>query len=257
MPVRRQTLQEWFLDHQLRHEWRRRFFNPVSLDVDVTALAQAYEAKGREAPWSAILVKAVGLLARLHPEVNRAVFRTFCGARVVEFDRIIVNFPMLYSREGQEDVLGAITISEPHALTIEQIRDVIRAGRRRRLEDTRVARFVTGPNTFLNRLRLRAIHATVNHFPRLYLRFGGGGLSVTSLLFLSDEDVKLRVTPYGPTAMTIGAITVSREPDGRRLMRLGIGFDHTAVRGDQAAVAVRTLARLLQSRDPKDQALFL
>ena len=256
MPVRRQTLHEWFLDYQLRHEWRRRFYNPMSVDVDVTALAEAYEAKGREAPWSAIVVKAAGLVAQKHPEINRVVFRTFYGARVVDFDRVTVNFPMLYSREGQE-ILGAITIPEPQSLPIEAIRGHIRAGRRRRLEDTKVARFVLGKNTFFNRLRLRAIHASVNHFPGLYVKFGGGGLSVTSLLFLSDEDVKLRVTPYGPTAMTIGAITVSKEPDGRKLMRLGIGFDHTAIRGDQAAAAGQTLARLLQSREPQGLAQFL
>lgn len=256
MPVRRQTLHEWFLDYQLRHEWKRRFFNPVSVDVDVTALASAYEAEGRDVPWSAIVVKAAGLVAIRHPEVNRVVFRTFYGNRVVDFDRITVNFPVLWSREGQ-DILGAITIPEPQALSIDGIRDHIRAGRRRKLEETKVARFVLGKNNFFNRMRLRAIHGAVNHFPGLYLKFGGGGLSVTSLLFLSDERVKLRVTPYGPTAMTVGATSVSKEPDGRRLMRLGIGFDHTAVRGDQAVAAAQTMARLLQSEEPEVQAHFL
>ncbi|MBI5201374.1 MAG: hypothetical protein HY925_07295 [Elusimicrobia bacterium] len=256
MPIRRQSLHEWFLDYQLRHEWKRRFYNPVSVDVDVTSLAEAYEARGRDVPWSAIVVKAAGLLAQRHPEVNRVVFRTFYGARVVDFDRITVNFPVLYPRDG-ESILGAIAIPEPQSLSVDQIRDHIRSGRRRKLEDTKVARWVLGKNTFLNRLRLRAIHGAVNHFPRLYLKFGGGGVSVTSLLFLSDEDVKLRVTPYGPTAMTIGAITVSKEPDGRRLLRLGIGFDHTAVRGDQAVAAIQTMARLLQSPEPETRAQFL
>ncbi|MBI4345669.1 MAG: hypothetical protein HY553_02365 [Elusimicrobia bacterium] len=256
MPVRRQTLQEWFLDYQLRHEWKRRFFNPVSLDVDVTALAEAYEAKGRPAPWSAIIVKAAALLAERVPAVNRVVFRTFYGTRVVDFDQIIVNFPMLRSREGQP-VLSAITIPEPHRLSIEMIRDVIRAGRRRKLSDTKVTKYVVGPNTFLNRLRLKLLHATVVNFPHLYVKLGGGGLSVTSLLFLSDESVRCRVTPYGMTAMTIGALTVSREAGGRRLLHLGLGFDHTALRGDEGAVAAQTLARILQSRDPEMLAQFV
>lgn len=255
MPVRKQTLQEWFLDHQLRHEWTRRFFNPFSLDVDVTELARAYEARGRLAPWSAIVVKAAAMLAQRHPEINRAVFRTFYGTRVVDFDRIVVNFPVLYSHEGRS-VLSAITIPEPHGLSIEQIRGHIREGRRRKIEDTKVARYVVGPNTFLNRLRLRLIHAAAAHFPQLHIRFGGG-MSVSSLLSLSDENVKLRITPFGSTAMTIGAVSVSKEADGKHLLRLGIGIDHTALRGDEAALAARTLARLLQSRDPEVQAQFL
>ncbi len=47
MPLRRQGLEEWFLDHQLRRVYRDHDFVQWQLSVDVTELWAAWKAVGR------------------------------------------------------------------------------------------------------------------------------------------------------------------------------------------------------------------
>lgn len=254
MPVRRPTLDEWFLDYQLRHASSRHFFLPIDVDADVTPIAKAWEERGKKAPWTAIVVKATALMAERHPDVNRAIFHTFYGTRIVEFDKVIVNLPIMLKENGHS-VLGAIPIPEPQKLGVAEIQDRIRKGKARPLAETKVSKYLVRPNTLLERTRLRAIHFLVYNFPRLYERMGGGGVSVSSLLNHSADDFRCRVMSYGATTLTVGAASVAAEPDGRRLLRLGVGFDHAAQRGDEMMAAVRTLCRVLQ--DPKLRPEFV
>lgn len=252
MPIRKPTLDEWFLDYQLRKAARGHFFLPIAADVDATPIAAAYEARGVKPPWTAIVVKAAALMTERHPLLNRAIFHTFYGTRIVEFERVVVNLPVMLKENGQS-VLGAVPIAEPQRMSMEELQGVIKAGRSRPIAETKVSKYLLQPNTFLNRARLRAIHFVVYNFPALYVRMGGGGVSVSSILNLSADDFHCRVTSYGLTALTIAAVSVSTEADGRKLLRLGIGFDHSAQRGDEALAAVRTLCRVLQDPELRPQ----
>jgi hypothetical protein len=253
MPIRRQTLEEWFLVHQLRHAARRHFHLPLFVEADVTALARAW---GASPPWSAVLVKALALTARAHPSINRAVFRTFWGTRVVELegDRR-VNLPVLVTDDAGREHLSATVVERADERPIAEIREALRAARARRPADLPIGRlFVANRNTFLNRLRLRLIHFLVYNLPQLYVRKGGGGLSVSSLLYLAEPGFRGWAMSYGPTAFTAIAISVTGEPDGRTVMRVGVGYDHFALPGHEALDALRTLSRILAASDPADLA---
>jgi hypothetical protein len=248
MPIRRQTLEEWFLVHQLRHAARHHFHLPLFVEADVSALAQAW---GASPPWSAILVKALALTARLHPSINRAVFRTFWGTRVADFDDVRVNLPVLVTDDAGRAHLSATVVERADARNIREIRELLRAARARRPADLPIGRlFVANRNTFFNRLRLRLIHFAVYNLPHLYVRKGGGGLSVSSLLSLAEPGFRGWAMSYGPTAFTAIAISVTEEPDGRTVMRVGVGYDHFALPGHEALSALRTLARVLAASDP-------
>src|SRR5262252_1501458 len=101
MTVRKPTLDEWFLAHQLRFMWREGFFNPGFLDVDITALLEHYDAANTRISYTALVMKALAMTAREVPEVNRAYVRTpFFGDRVIEFDHISISLPVALSENG-------------------------------------------------------------------------------------------------------------------------------------------------------------
>lgn len=242
MPIRRQTLEEWFLVHQLHHLSRRHFFLPLHVEADVTEVAARW---GGAPPYTAVLVKALAMTARAHPAINRAVFRTFWGTRVVDFDDVRVNLPVLVSDAQGRTHLAATVIDRADERPVEAIREALRAARARRSEDLPIGRvFVANRNTLWNRLRLRLIHFVVWNAPGLYVRKGGGGLGVSSLLLLAEPDFAGWAMAYGPTAFT--AISCSVTPEaGRVRMRVGVGYDHYALPGHEALAAVRTLGRVL------------
>lgn len=241
MPVRRPTLQEWFLEYQLRKLWRDHCYLPFTLDADISRLESAYAERGRPTPYTAIVVKALALAGARVPAINRMYLRTVFGPRIVEFPHRSVNLPVVLNRGG-ERFMGAAVIRDADRLSIDEIRSAIRDARRQRPEDAPVGRYVFGrPNTFLNRLRLRAIHFAIYNFPSLALERKAGGLSVSSLAGEIRDDAPARLMAYGPTAFTVLLNQVDRSEAGRAILRLAIGADHSACRGDELAAGVQAL----------------
>lgn len=252
MPVRKLTLQEWFLAHQLRRLWRDHHYVPVDLDADISRIEESYKARGKPTPYTAVLVKALALAAERHPVMNRMYLPTFYGPRIVDFDHVSVNLPVVVNRDGRRQT-SAVTIRDAHRLTIGEIRGEIRAARRLRPEETPVGRFVHGRrNNVFNRLRLRAIHFAVYNFPALFLAKAAGGLSVSSMVGELGDDLRARVVGYGPTAFTAALCSVDRSVPGKTVLRIGVGVDHSACRGDEAAAGVQALSDVLRARDDRD-----
>ena len=244
MTVRRPDLEEWFLVHQLRALGRRHFHLPVRFDADVTALVAAWDEAGQPVPVTAVLARALGLWARRRPEVNRMVFDTVFGLRVVDFPYVNVNVPVLI-RDGDRPHLSACIVRDADRCTVAEIEAQIRAARERRLQDLPVGRIFAGNrNTLWNRLRLRLIHFLVYNVPQLYVRKGGGGLSLSTLMRRPDPALHLRAPSYGPTAVTVFAHGIRRD-GARALLELDIGFDHYALPGHIALDAVMDLGALL------------
>ncbi len=252
MPVRKLTLQEWFLAHQLRKLWREHFYIPMDLDVDISRIEAVYQLRGKPTPYTAILAKALALAAAKRPAMNRMYLRTFYGPRIVDFDHISVNLPVVLNRNGQRH-MSAVVIRNAARLTIHEIRAVIREGRRKLPGETPVGRFVHGrPNNLWNRLRLRAIHFAVYNFPGMFLAKLAGGLSVSSLISELGEDFPGRAMAFGPTAFTVALCSVDRSVPGKTILRLGLGIDHCACRGDEGAAGVQALHDALCARDERD-----
>lgn len=252
MPARKPSLQQWFLAHQLRRVWSDHCHLPFDLDVDISRIEGAYAAAGRPTPYTAVVVKALALTAARVPAINRMYLPTVFGPKLIEFDHVSVNLPVVLDRGGGRQ-MAATTIRDADRLTIAEIRASIRSARRKRPEDMPIGRYLHGrPNTAWNRLRLRAIHFAVYNFPGLILARKAGGLSVSSLVGELREGLPVRLQAFGPTAFTVVLSHIDRSSAGKTVLRLGLGADHAALRGDEIAAGVQALHDVLAARDEKD-----
>jgi hypothetical protein len=251
--IRKPTLDEWFLAHQMRHLARDFFFNPGTLDVDVTALSERWQARGERVPWTAVVCKALALTAAQVPELNRAYLRTPLGDRVVEFEHRSVNLPVALRDRGQV-YLSAIVLRDADRRSVAELAAEIRAAQARPIEDTKVTSIVARrPNTLVWRTVLRGIHFAAYRWPGMG-RLGAGGLSVSSLIDHADDPQLMRVTSYGPTAMTLCITAARRTADGRQMLELGLGMNHVAMTGLTLRRMTTVLRELLSARAPDQLA---
>lgn len=249
MTVRKLTLEEWFSVYQLQAIQARHFHLPIFLEADVSALAARYRARGRKPPWTSVLVRAAGQLVARHPELNRVLFHTLLGPRFVEPGYVAVNVPVLVEHQGVPHLTAAI-LQGVDQKTVEEIHGELQAARTRSLEELPIGRrFIKNRNTWWARLQLKLIHFMAWRFPRFFLRHGGGGISVSSLLLHQRSELPIAAPAFGPNVFSL-ALTGIVEREGRTLMRLGVGFDHLALRGEQAMAAVVSLQEILASLDP-------
>jgi len=250
MPIRKATLEEWFLILQLKKVRTSHFHLPFSLDVDVTAIQRVLSAggKGDRIPWTSIVIKASGIALEKNTGLNRIVFPTFYGLRMLEPKEIAVNVPVMIEDQGKRFLIAA-AVKNAHQKPLAEIREELRSASQKKVKDLIIGKYVYGlPNHFLNRARLRLIHFLVNHFPGFYEKFGGGGISVTSLLNVHDGESRLRIQGFGQTAFTLGLASVT-ENAGVWTMRLGIAYDHFAFSGEDGARFSNSIAEILSGKD--------
>ncbi len=120
MSVRKLTLQEWFLRYQLKDIQKNHFNLPIWLSINVTRLTLLFTSKGQRVPYNSLIIKTIGLMAARHPEVNRMHYRGLFSLRVIEFQQISVNLPILYEFEEQK-VLSATSVRDPHQVSWKEI----------------------------------------------------------------------------------------------------------------------------------------
>jgi len=242
MSIRKLTLEEWFTRHQLLAIQKRNVHLPVTLTVDVSRLAARH---GPKPPWTSIVIRAVAEVAKQIPDINRVYFDTWFGPRIVEPPYVAVNVPVVLVHDGVPH-LSALVVRDPGNRTLDEVTAEIRAGRERKLSDQPIGKmFIANENHVLNRLKLRLIHHVVWHFPSIYLKHGGGGISVSSLLLHNKPDLRIWAPSYGPTCFTVCITGVSARGDGKTEMNLGIGYDHGVLAGERAAHAVVQLTEIL------------
>lgn len=238
--VRRPTLEEWFLELQLRAIVREHVHNPLATSFDVSRIRAVWG--DRRPPWTAIGVRAVGMLARAHPNLNRMAFRTPIGRRVVDFPYVTVNVPVLLRRSGH---VGACLVARTDERTVEEIATQLATFRETELRDLPVGRYFEGQrNTWWNRGQLRLMHWAAYALPWFYVRGGGGGVSVSSLLNHRAAPAVHGVA-LGPTGLTF-TLTAVREEGGRTLLDVGIAMDHTILTGNEVWEGMTTLRRILE-----------
>ncbi len=250
MSTRKPTLEEWFLAYQLRAIGKRHFHLPIFLEADVTAIVERYRDRGARPSYTALAIKALALTARAVPSINRCYFPTVLGDKVIEFDHISVNLPVLLREEGREHLI-AETVRDAADKSVGEIHEQIRAAHKRRLAETRIAKFVAHkPNNLLWRGALKAVHFAAYNLPAIE-KFGGGGLSVSSDITHRDEGVPhARTVAMGPTAVSLG-VTGVRTDGGRVVLEMGMGLDHAAVSGIEARRATDALYDLFTSKSPE------
>ena len=246
--VRKLTLEEWFTKHQLNYAFGKYCHNNVTVDVDVTRLVTFAQSDGKRFSPTAAVIKAVGLLALARPKLNRGLFFTPWGERIVEFDTIRVNIPVLVANEGNP-VLSGMVIETPEKKSTREIHREIRSFAAGDLSDKPISRFIARrSNNLLNRTLLRILHFVLFRFPKLHAS-KGGALSVSSLVNQDIPEMTVRGVAISHTSLTIAVSGLKKTPEGRYTMLLGIGGNHSVLSGVEGMDSCSVLASILSDPD--------
>ncbi|NQY99307.1 MAG: hypothetical protein HRT45_01400 [Bdellovibrionales bacterium] len=247
MVVRKLTLSEWFLRYQLLKIGKTQFFNPGQIDVDISALSRRFGGWDK-IPLTAILVKAAALLHRRQPQSHRVVLSTLLGPRLIEFSEPRVNLPLLMKRNG-ETHLTATVIEQAQNKTVEGLSREMGLAAKGEAERYPIAKFCADhSNHFLNRMLLKVVCFAAYRMPHLFAK-KAGGISVSCLFGQEWIDKGMLVAPMGPTAISIGAISLSEKANGAKVLRLGVGYNHTAFLAIDCVKAISSLEAILTGKD--------
>ena len=250
MSVRKLKLEEWFLMHQLDYLRKNHFYVPIFFDVDVTHLAKIYEKLNVPLPVTQILIKASSLLLKKNPDANKVMFKTFYGPRVLELDHCSVNLPIVV-RENRKNHYAGMVVNNAEKKSIEEISDDLHKAVTRKVSDLPVGKYIFNKkNTFFNRTRLRFIHFLMSNFPSFYRKAKGGGITVSSVMNLSDPKNDFRMVSFTNTIFTIGCCQL-KKVDGKSILRLSAGFDHSIMGGEECMRYGKKLCDILRDDSPE------
>ncbi len=250
MSVRRLSLSEWFIVHQLREVERQHFHINSLVEVDLSALQQAYGE--HSLPLTFIVVKALALTLKQVPEINRQYVQGFWGPRLIQAEHCSVNLPVMLNFEGQ-DYLSVTTIKNADSKSIQQIKAEVKAYFATPKSELRVGKYIIGKsNNWFNRQRLRLIHYLVNRLPALHDRLQVGTASVSSMLHLAHGGTQVAMVGRGPGAFSV---TLCHHDRVRQRMQLAIAWDHFTGQGMDGDRGLITLCRILQ-RELEPDALL-
>lgn len=246
MVLRKLNLSEWFLRYQLLKMRQQRFYLPSELNIDITEFHRAYQSQGIKPPTTALLVKASALLFKEIPESHSILFDTLFGPRILQFSEAIINVPIIL-KAGTKNILSLVTIKNAATKSLNEIRVEIADAVNKPIDKYPIVHFVNSrKNNFFNRLLLRALHFIAYRLPYFYMKRGGGGFSVSSLLNYDETDLDSRPYAYGFTTYTICSQSVVQIGD-RYILKLAIGWDHGTEQGNQLAVTLRAFSRLVRA----------
>ncbi len=257
MAVRKLTLTEWFLAFQMRKMVRDHQHLPAFLDIDITDIASKYEEiDGGRPPYVALVVKAAALAGKRVPEINVAYFRTFYGDRILAFESVTVNVPVLLQENGKRQ-LSIKSVNRADELDVEEIHTQIQAARKKAVGAIKLLRRLAGSsNNFFSRLVLRLLHFFIFNFPAVFEKRGGGGFSVSSILNYDEDAAPVQVPAFGPTAVSI-SLTALLKVEGRTILRAGAGVDHAIIDGWVARKYTDTLYKILTGKDEASSRALL
>ena len=248
MVIRKLSLDEWFLQYQLRKIRRDAFHLNLILKVDVSSLFQKYLAAGQKMPVNILVLKALGRTAVQHPHFSRMGFRSLWGARFLESSEIRINFPIEIEHHGRQ-ITTAIVIKNPDSKSPTELSEEIKSAKSRPLESFPISNFAhSRKNNFANRLALRLLHRFIMSSPQRYFKMGGGGLSFSSMTQVKIPHSILTSIALGPTGFTFCLNSVEMIGDGT-FLHFGIGFDHNCHTGSEMARFMKAFSENL-STDP-------
>ncbi|MBT6179784.1 MAG: hypothetical protein HOI23_21265 [Deltaproteobacteria bacterium] len=250
--IRKLTLEEWFLDYQLDAIWNGYCHLGFHLDIDVTKLVRAAADRGVHFSPTAVMIRAIGLMATEKPAANRVMLRSLMGPRMLELDTIGVNLPVMVANNG-DPFLSGMVIKNPHKRGVPEIQAEIGAYAQGDLLDKPIGRFIkTRKNTWYNRLALRMLHFMAYRVPSLYLKYEAGGFSASSVIRGDAQHLLNRGQAYGHTASTFCLIGMNKTQDGREMMMVGGGLNHSVMSGGEFQELCNVLSRILSQGDLED-----
>lgn len=243
--IRSLSVDEWFLSLQLKNI-KQGFHIPFYVEADISSLHKKFE--GKKIHHTALLVKAASCLIQEMPEINKVTFNTIMGQKVFFPDYNGVNIPILNEIDGKT-VLTGITIYDAYKKSFEEIMQEIRVARERKFDDLPVNRIIHGSDLrLIKKLKLRTIYFLLKNFPSIYSRKRGGGVSVSSLLNLASPNLNVHMNAFGMTTLTISSCTLLEQGE-KKLVKVGVGFDHLTTHGYAGTKAVLKLTTILQNAE--------
>lgn len=239
--IRSLSVDEWFLALQLKNI-KKGFHLPFFIEADITHL------QGEKIPYTAFLVKAASHLINVMPEINKVTFHSLLGTKVYFPDYNGVNLPILSEIDGKK-ILSGITIYDAHTKSLDEIIKEIRVAKDRTLNDLPINQIIHGSGpTLLKKLKLCGIYFCLKNFPTFYAKKRGGGISVSSLLNLASPGLDVHMSAFGMTTLTISSCTLI-EQDHKKIIKVGVGFDHLTTHGYAGTKAILELSKVLQTAE--------
>lgn len=238
--IRGPSLDEWFLSVQLE-KIKDGFHLPFAIKVDITHLINKYEKENRKFSLTSLMIKASSILIKEKPEFNRAFFHTIFGKKIIEPNYNAVNVPIEIVH-NEKKIVSSIIIRDAYQKTLEQISSEIGKEKTKSLDDLPVNKIIHGSGNYhFNKLKLRLILFIFSNFPSIYLKKGGGGISVSSLFVANKANHDIFATAYAMTTIVLCSASTQKQ-DSQTILTINIGFDHVVTHG---AEGVRALAELV------------
>ena len=203
-------------------------------EMRLDGAAAARRAGPQRTPWPAIFVKAYALVAAEFPELRRAYVR-LPWPHLYEYPASVASVAVERAFGSELGVCFA-PISNPAALTLEEIGRSIRAAKQSEFEQSRTFQRLTGVARFPTLLRraLWWIALNIGRYRANY--FGTFALSTVSSLGADLLEPRSPLT----TLLTYGVMS----DEGRVTVR--VIFDHRVLDGATAARALKRLEETLQ-----------
>lgn len=239
------SLDEWFLAKQLK-SIKKGFHLPYNIKVDVSKLSEYYRSQNKRPAYTALLIKSASQLIHEMPEINRCCFHTFYGMRLVSPKYNAVNIPLTTEIDGKSVVTG-VSIDDAYKKSLEQIREELKAKRPQSFDQLPLNKIIhCGKFKAWQKLKLRGLLFLFSHFPKLYLKKKGGGISVSSLMNLAKKGCEVEMNAFGMTTLTISACSVEfNHETGQEKLCVGVAFDHIATHGALGTKAILRLSEII------------
>ncbi len=243
--VRRPTLDEWFLIHQLK-KIKNQLHLPLYIDLEITKLSKHFTSRNEKVPYTALLIKASSILLNECPYINKAVFHTFYGPRFVDIKYNSVNLPLFINKDGKRMLTG-MTIENAYLKSLIEIQKEIKKAANKPISELPINKILHyGKNNFINRAKLRILYFLLYHFPKNYIKHKVGGISVSSIMNKSNPEVPLSMMAYSNTGLTISSCSEYKRND-KTFIKLGIAWDHMTCHGERGHESVSTFCQILKT----------
>lgn len=245
--IRKPSLDEWFLSLQLK-KIKDGCHLPLSLTVDVSHLVEKYKNENKKLSFTALIIKASSLLIKENPLYNRAYFNTIFGQKIIEPMYNAVNVPVEIHLNNKK-IVTSTTIKNAFEKSLEEISQELKKEKNKKLTDLPVNNLIHGPGLyFFNKLKLRLLFFIFSNFPHFYLKKEGGGISFSSLFAVNRSNHNILVTAFGMTTLTFCSASIF-EREGKTLLTINVGFDHTVTHGADGIRALSSLAEIFSRND--------
>jgi pyruvate/2-oxoglutarate dehydrogenase complex dihydrolipoamide acyltransferase (E2) component len=219
-----------------------------SVDIgELGGLYRRYCREVRPVTMTAVYVKALALAIRRNPRANALLFRTLTGYRIVQFDDVDVNLPIVRNLGGKPvTFIGTIRRAAEKSLAEiqKELTDYQRGDPEQSFAIRRIRQFAKMPLWLA-----KAVHWRMTWDPQFYVR----NVGTCGLTFVEGDWFEHMLT-VAPTSLVVGIGGARREPvvrDDRieiaRILRCSLMLDNYVIGGPLAAAVGRDFKDLLES----------